>query len=307
MAIFYILLLLGFLLILQLLFVKPYYRMVSGIRVNHRYEDKRVGRVRLLTQNAFIRPGPINHVHGDNKRVRFEAMLHLTHKYDVVCLQELWGYYKRKQFSKRFPFIVTSPAPRGKTDGGLVILSRFPIVSFEFKPFLDTTFPDNMIHKGYLIAQIDTGSKKCLTVVNAHLQASYIKEFPKKQLTQLAVMYESLTSAPNLVICGDLNIDALVPEAYQNVFTALHPLKDSVPQLPTVTCVYDAVNKKELSTTVNMCLKCAMTYAKTSPKYIVEHQRLDHIWASPHMHVSDCNIVNTVLSDHLGVEATLEL
>jgi endonuclease/exonuclease/phosphatase family metal-dependent hydrolase len=293
--------------ILQLLFVKPYYRMVSGIRVNHRYEDKRVGRVRLLTQNAFIRPGPINHMHGDNKRARFEAMLHLTHKYDVVCLQELWGYYKRKQFSTRFPFIVTSPAPRGKTDGGLVILSRFPIVSFEFKPFLDTKFPDNMVHKGYLIAKIDTGSNQCLTVVNAHLQASYSKEFPKKQLKQLGDMYAHLTNTPNLVLCGDLNIDTLKPDAYRDATATLHPLKDSVPQLPTVTCVYDTATGKELSTTMHMCLKCALAYAKTSPKYTVEHQRLDHIWVAPHMNITHCNIVNTVLSDHLGVEATIEL
>ena len=288
MAIFYILLLLGLLLILQLLFVRPYYRMESGVKANLQYEDKRVGRVRLLTQNAFIRPGPINHVHGDNKRGRFEAMLHLTKKYDVVCLQELWGHYKRKQFSKRFPFIVTSPAPRGKTDGGLVILSRFPIVAFEFKPFLDTTFPDNMVHKGYL-------------------QASYAKELPKKQLTQLGVMYASLHNAPNVVVCGDLNIDALVPESYQEMVNTLHPLKDSVPQLPTVTCVYDAATQKELCTTTHMCLKCAMAYGRPSPKYLVEHQRLDHVWTSPHMHVTHCNIVNTVLSDHLGVEATLEL
>lgn len=287
----------------QLFLSRPYRR----VKEYTHYEDKRAGRVRLLTQNAFIRPGPINHVHGDNKRERFQAMLHLTHKYDVVCLQELWGYYKRKQFSKRFPFIVTSPAPRGKTDGGLVILSRFPIVSFEFKPFLETTFPDNMVHKGYLIAQIDTGSNKCLTVVNAHLQASYAKEFPKKQLTQLGVMYASLTNAPNLVLCGDFNIDALHADAYRDAVTALHPLKDNVPQLPTVTCVYDAATQKELSTTMHMCLKCAMAYAKSSPKYFLEKQRLDHIWASPNMDITHCNIVNTVVSDHLGVEATLKL
>ncbi len=282
------------------------------IRIEHGNDGKRVGRVRLLTQNAFIRPAPINHAHGDNKRARFESLLHLIeNQYDVVCLQELWGsYYKRKLFSTQFPFIVTSPSLPGKTDGGLMILSRFPIVFYEFTPFLDTTFPDNMVYKGYLTARIDTGANKFITVVNAHLQASYHNlEFPDKQLSQLTGMYLKVADYSPLALCGDFNINALIPNVHEKTALAVYPLQDHVLQKPTVTCVYDARTNKEVSTTIRMCSKCAREYARKQPfkTHTVEHQRLDHIWTSPTIRTSKCRVIPNIVSDHLGVEATLVL
>jgi endonuclease/exonuclease/phosphatase family metal-dependent hydrolase len=168
------------------------------------------------------------------------------------------------------------------------------------------------VHKGYLIARIDTGSAQYLTIINAHLQASYVKDdLPTRQLTQLIDMYtaaKEVAADDIVVLCGDLNIDALIPRVYRETCTRLHPLRDVVPQEPTVTCVYNTATCKEVSTTTHMCKKCATEYATPSLKYTVVNQRLDHIWVSPRIRVVQCNIVNSlVLSDHYGVEATLIL
>jgi hypothetical protein len=59
------------------------------------------------------------------------------------------------------------------TDSGLIILSRFPIVSSEFFPYSYGVLSDALSHKGVLYAKILVGGSRVLHLFNTHTQASY--------------------------------------------------------------------------------------------------------------------------------------
>lgn len=59
------------------------------------------------------------------------------------------------------------------TDGGLLIMSRFPIVESEFRPFPYGVLCDAISYKGVLYAKIQLGNNKYLHLFNTHTQATY--------------------------------------------------------------------------------------------------------------------------------------
>lgn len=59
------------------------------------------------------------------------------------------------------------------TDGGLVILSRFPILEADFGPYPYGVLSDSLSYKGALYAKILIGSERVLHIFNTHTQASY--------------------------------------------------------------------------------------------------------------------------------------
>ncbi len=59
------------------------------------------------------------------------------------------------------------------TDGGLLIVSRFPILEAEFDPYPYGVESDALSYKGVLYAKILIGTKNILHVFNTHTQASY--------------------------------------------------------------------------------------------------------------------------------------
>ena len=82
------------------------------------------------------------------------------------------------QASKQGFFYFTNvdfPGMLGKSiaDGGLLILSRFPITNYCFVPFRYGVLSDALAEKGLLYAKIKIQSTY-LHLFTAHLQASYI-------------------------------------------------------------------------------------------------------------------------------------
>ena len=104
--------------------------------------------------------------------------------YDIVCNQEcFFGCNSRKQnlvkYSELngFPYHATSQSPQPEShfvvDGGLITLSRFPILDSEFVPFKYGIFSDSTASKGVLYTKILV-KDQYLLLFNTHLQASYI-------------------------------------------------------------------------------------------------------------------------------------
>ncbi|OLY83448.1 Sphingomyelinase [Smittium mucronatum] len=123
-------------------------------------------RVRLLTQNIFIRPSGINNNGNDYKSERLNYFAqNLFSSYDVICFQELFRFslscrYKgfiAQAKNAGFNYTLSSP-PRGLTsfgiDAGLTILSRFPIVASDFKQYDRGVHSDYWSLKGVLYAKI---------------------------------------------------------------------------------------------------------------------------------------------------------
>ena len=99
--------------------------------------------VRLLTFNFFMRPPLVKNNASDHKEARLAYFIkHCLHKYDIICLQEMFAFGSSRRarlleaaFKAGFNYSWASPAKRllsGSIDGGLIILSRFPIRNRDF-------------------------------------------------------------------------------------------------------------------------------------------------------------------------------
>jgi len=62
------------------------------------------------------------------------------------------------------------------TDGGLLIVSRFPIVESEFDPYPYGVVSDALSYKGVLYAKIVIDGRHTLHLFNTHTQASYFHD-----------------------------------------------------------------------------------------------------------------------------------
>jgi len=133
----------------------------------------------------FIRPPLINNNGEDYKDERLLEFISNMHKYDIICLQEMFASYSRRretlvEHAKKLGFIYHVASPRPSTfglnphfiDGGLIILSRYPIVHWGFKPYPLGLGIDCIVQKGVLYAQIQIGESR-LHIYNTHTQANY--------------------------------------------------------------------------------------------------------------------------------------
>jgi endonuclease/exonuclease/phosphatase family metal-dependent hydrolase len=162
-----------------------YFHPLMELNQKHILEEKMLPRktIKVLTYNIFLRPPPVKNNENDWKDERLADFIKLLDCYDVICLQEMFGSFNsRKQELIKYAnksglfFYVDSPSPsffsKFLVDGGLLILSRFPIVESEFRPFRYSVLSDSLAHKGVIYAKIRVGDTY-LSIFNTHLQASY--------------------------------------------------------------------------------------------------------------------------------------
>lgn len=190
--------------------------------------------IKLLTLNIFLRPPPVKNNEDDWKDERLEEFCKIIHDFDIICLQEMFGSFnsrKQKLFraatkSGFFFFIDTiSPSFVSKymVDGGLVILSRFPIVAYSFTPYRYGVLSDSLAQKGLLYAKIKI-KDSFLHLFSTHLQASYFdsgetlfkvsldtRAYQIQQINHivsevLGQQYNKMSD--KVILVGDYNVDA---------------------------------------------------------------------------------------------------
>jgi endonuclease/exonuclease/phosphatase family metal-dependent hydrolase len=217
-----------------------YFHPLMDINYKHFTDEKMLPRktVKVLTYNIFLRPPPVKNNENDWKDERLADFIKILDCYDIICLQEMFGSFNnRKQELIKFAnksglfFYCDSPSPSFFStclaDGGLLILSRFPIVLSEFRPFRYCVLSDALSDKGVLYAKIKIGDAY-LNVFNTHLQASYfgsgnyhwdisiktrndqieeISNFIKEVVNNNNTRDLEGTDGPILVM-GDFNVDA---------------------------------------------------------------------------------------------------
>lgn len=186
--------------------------------------------LRVLTLNLFLRPPLVKNNESDYKDLRTAYFIqHIFPLYDLICLQEVFGFmnYRKSQLieeAKLAGFYYTAESPQPGTfsgymiDGGLLILSRLPIVETEFWPYKDSVMPDSMAQKGVLYAQIQAGNAT-LHIFTSHVQSSYqvtdvnlyrkYRETRRLQLQQLReFVYLTTHDTGFVLVLGDLNVDS---------------------------------------------------------------------------------------------------
>ena len=140
--------------------------------------------IKLLTYNIFLRPPPIKTNENDWKDERMSEFIKCMPNFDIICLQEMFGSFNSRKhdlissaIKQGFFFYVDTPSPsffsKYLVDGGLVILSRFPIINSSFIPFKYGVLSDSLAQKGVLYAKIEI-KNSVMHLFTTHLQASYI-------------------------------------------------------------------------------------------------------------------------------------
>ena len=195
--------------------------------------------IRVLTFNIFMRPPAVKNNIDDYKEERFEEFIKLFHEYDIICNQEVFsGLNTRKErlvsYATKAGFFdaVTSSKPgfwdHYMIDGGLVILSRFPIVYSAEHTYSRYANDDSMSKKGILYAKVKIGDCH-LHVFNTHMQANYFhssfytyvksiqyKTYQVKELVEFIDYHtQNLGPGDEIVVLGDFNISSRDANSYK--------------------------------------------------------------------------------------------
>ena len=160
--------------------------------------ESKIESIRILTYNIYSRPAGIHSNKGDYKDVRIKEFSekHLKN-YDIICLQEMFGTLnnrKKNLFKKAkelgIIYVAESHKPQFSTyvsEGGILILSRFPILFTKYFVFEKTIFPDSLCAKGVIYAKIQI-YQSVLHLFTTHLQASY-NDLPKILVKFLSLIF----------------------------------------------------------------------------------------------------------------------
>lgn len=197
---------------------------------------------------------------------------------DVVALQEVSrGWYITGSLdmltwlSRRLGMPYLS-GPTADLLWGNAILSRYPIIAHG-----SALLPMGgvRLQRGYLWTRIDVGAGEELLMIATHLHDP--EEEGHVRQIQVPPMLEFWAGHPSAVIVGDFNAQPSDPEIGMILKAGL---KDSFAQVGTGP---------------------GYTYASNDPC-----KRIDYIWASPDLTLSDLIIPQSTASDHLGMVVTVE-
>lgn len=190
----------------------------------------RCDRLRVLSLNAFVRPEGIHSgkwfSQGDHKDLRVTVLLRKMVNYDVVILQEMFEVGWRQQRLVKaaaalgFKYFAGSVWPsltdRFLIDGGLLILSRFPIVERAQHAYSCGAGSDGVCSKGVLYARIQLSPdlSDSIHVFTTHTQSGDNEPYYSlraAQLRELTTFVKHVVSKDEgvpVLVTGDLNMDA---------------------------------------------------------------------------------------------------
>lgn len=189
---------------------------------------------KFLTLNIFMRPPGVKNNRSDYKEARLDYIIeNILPNYDVVAVQEAFAFANRRIDKLRvkarqlgFNYELYSPRHypwQLAADGGLLLLSRFPMAKADAIEYPRGVHADWMSYKGALHALIQLNPTRTVHVYTSHTQASYDaagalnQEDTRVRLSQFAKLHEFISDTARddgspIVLMGDLNIDASAHE-----------------------------------------------------------------------------------------------
>ena len=246
MGLFLIILLLPVVVFFVLLFILKtigvitYHPYVESYECDKSKLDDSKKEVKLLQYNVFWRPwlfhlGKIEYV-----RERARILSERLDEYDVVCLNESFNFgstvakefistMRKRGFNyfvtiKRIPFF-----SHWVVDGGIMIMSKYPIVKTDSVLYKDGCSFDKYAAKGCLYAKVQISKSQHINVFATHLQASYntitsvdlnVRQSQVKQINELMMKNVSSDDAP-LFLLGDMNINYYNTKEYNTMMDGL--------------------------------------------------------------------------------------
>ena len=192
--------------------------------------------LKVLTYNFFLRPPPIKTNEDDYKEERLNDFYPFLKQFDIICMQEVFGAVhnrKNKLIQKArenglFYYMKSnSPSLFSKCliDGGLLILSKYPILESNYIDYDYCVLSDSLCSKGVIFVKIKI-LDFYLCIFNTHLQASYfdagqkfwdlcIKVRKEQSEKLINFIYSTIYKMKRddvlrskFILLGDFNIDA---------------------------------------------------------------------------------------------------
>ncbi|KAI8069793.1 Endonuclease/exonuclease/phosphatase [Gilbertella persicaria] len=206
---------------------------------------------RFLTLNIFMRPPLIKNNWSDYKDDRLAYIeKYILPEYDVICFQESFAFASKRKdrlitSARKLGFNYHVESPRKYpwnigVDGGLLIVSRFPIRQADVIEYPRGQHSDWLSIKGALHAHIELNATRKIHLYTTHTQASYdlnnvINEDDTAiRLSQFAILHQFIydTSRQDnnqdpIMVVGDLNVDAAVHSKERPI---TQPSKESSPE-----------------------------------------------------------------------------
>jgi endonuclease/exonuclease/phosphatase family metal-dependent hydrolase len=177
-----------------------------------------MGRFSLLTLNSYGVPGI-----STAARLNRIAQALNEADYGVVCLQEVQSHRYRRLFQRACATCYPSQAYQDfvhAPKGGLLTLSRTPIISQEYRLFKERglwytpALMDWILHKGVLLIRTII-EKLPVVILNTHLTANYTGNWAKgrpfamqehRELMEIADLVNAQSRDALVIVAGDFNI-----------------------------------------------------------------------------------------------------
>ncbi|GAA5798180.1 hypothetical protein HPULCUR_003580 [Helicostylum pulchrum] len=204
---------------------------------------------RFLTLNIFMRPPLIKNNWSDFKDDRLAYIeKYILPEYDVITFQESFAFATRRKdhliaTARKLGYNYHLESPRKYpwqigVDGGLLLVSRFPIRESNIIEYPRGQHSDWLSVKGVLHALIELNPDKKVHVYTTHTQASYdtnnvINEDDTIiRLSQFSLLHNFIYDTTRndnepIMVVGDLNVDAAV---HPHGAPITQPSKESSPE-----------------------------------------------------------------------------
>ena len=274
--------------------------------------------LRLLNLNVFLMV-PLVYGFGTKKDLRLEQLISEHGKdADVLCLQEVWGTYSRRASrlvvaarEAGFEYHARCPLPRlldGKAlDGGLMVLSRYPITASDWHLYSASAHEDQLAAKGALYVKLEVGTR-AVHLFDTHMQAFYnlddrpataAKSIQVEELAKFVLEKTSGDTEP-VVMAGDFNINSHLAGAGDGSEIAEYEALKASLKEGGLTGVVDIVASEHDSGKVPMSI--TVVYDKAgkevlSPHIVVDEKQMQQKeWYAPH------SLANAFLANALQVQ-----
>lgn len=249
------------------------------------YKKRRIKTLHTIPRNNFILTYNVQRMPYHVKP--FYKLKRIVRRYSIVLLQECYCNIFYDEIHHHFPdfYIAKGLMINYRlVHSGLVILSRYPILSHTFIPYEDQNIlsADILAEKGFLMVEIVFHGKRIM-VINTHLQSNTIENdysISLRQMTQLLSYVKKLTIP--FIIGGDFNVSyTAFPITSYTLYRSMSP---------TIYIQYDK-DGNELDTSSSK----KPNYKPFIFDYFLTHNII----------LSSTHCISTEYSDHVPVVSTI--
>ncbi|MCW8346941.1 sphingomyelin phosphodiesterase [Vibrio sp. ZSDZ65] len=188
--------------------------------------------LKLMTYNIWALPAIASHI-GD----RYQLIPEYVKGYDVLALQEVFASGREaflRELAKEYPYQTKMLDKDGFNiyDGGVIIVSRYPIVNEAQYVFPDCTGTDCFADKGVNYAEVIKGGQAyhVFATHTASFDTDTAREYRQRQFQQIRALATSLKIPINeaVIYSGDFNVNKLkFPGDYQQMIANLSAVEPS--------------------------------------------------------------------------------